>query len=82
LQQESLPSGDVKPPLGLALKARNMSPLQGFNLIVDDDPRVARCALTLGYFISRFQREEPSWRFVLVRGDQIENVLIGKVLAL
>jgi hypothetical protein len=36
-----------------------MSPLQGSVRPFDRDPRVARFALTLGYYISRFQREEP-----------------------
>src|SRR5712692_7679122 len=37
---------------------RFLQPLQGCGIGVVLDPRVARCALTLGYFISRFQREE------------------------
>src|SRR6266481_2753062 len=36
-----------------------MSPLRGSTYASSyPDPRVARCALTLGYYISRFQREE------------------------
>jgi hypothetical protein len=31
------------------------------------DPGVARCALTPGYFISRFQREDPLQQVVLTK---------------
>jgi hypothetical protein len=37
-----------------------MSPLQGSKYFMRRDPRVARFALTLGYLISRFQREEEA----------------------
>gem|GEM_PF-5866352 len=35
-----------------------MPPLQGFGSLSYSSPRVARCALTLGYCIERFQRSK------------------------
>jgi len=39
-----------------------MSPLQGFDSFSNRDPRVSRCALTLGYFVSRRWREDTRYR--------------------
>src|SRR5882724_1330965 len=36
---------------------RHCRPLRGLTSKINPDPRVARFALTLGYFIARFQRE-------------------------
>ncbi len=51
---------EIRPPFFRPLKRAS-------RLILISDPRVARCALTLGYVIKRFQRWEDSRTRVTAR---------------